>query len=117
LNEMGEDGIMREWRNRIRDEMVAACLALVARWMAATADDSSRIPTPAILAAASAAARLDPFDETATRYHIELLARSGRIADASRVFHRLRELLDTELGLVPSQDLVRLHANLVSSPT
>jgi DNA-binding SARP family transcriptional activator len=44
------------------------------------------------------------------------LHRSGRRYEALDVYHRLCQLLDRELGLEPSLELVRLHHSLLSAP-
>jgi DNA-binding SARP family transcriptional activator len=55
-----------------------------------------------------------PLRERFWASYLRALYRSGRAAEASSAFHRLRRRLRDELGLDPSPELVRLHQELVA---
>jgi DNA-binding SARP family transcriptional activator len=55
-----------------------------------------------------------PLRERSWASYLRALYRSGRPAEASSAFHRLRRRLRDELGLDPSPELVRLHQELVA---
>ena len=63
-----------------------------------------------------AAARLverHPFREAGHALLIEAQAARGNLAEATRTYHRLRELLRDELGTAPSPDVSALHEALL----
>ena len=67
-------------------------------------------------AAERAAARLverHPFREAGYALLIEIQASRGNLAEATRTYHRLRELLRDELGTVPSPEVSALHDALL----
>jgi SARP family transcriptional regulator, regulator of embCAB operon len=55
-----------------------------------------------------------PYRETGYRFLMEALARSGNVAEALRVYERLRILLRDELGAAPAAELQALHQQLLS---
>ncbi|HZB74829.1 MAG TPA: AAA family ATPase [Solirubrobacteraceae bacterium] len=55
-----------------------------------------------------------PFRESGYRFLIEALAARGNVAEAMRVYERLRVLLRDELGVAPAADLQALHLRLLS---
>jgi len=54
-----------------------------------------------------------PFREAGHALLIEIQARGGNLAEATRTYHRLRELLRDELGTVPSAGVSALHERLL----
>jgi len=54
------------------------------------------------------------FRETGYRFLIEALAARGNVAEALRVYERLRVLLRDELGVAPAAELQALHLRLLS---
>ncbi|MFA9446932.1 BTAD domain-containing putative transcriptional regulator [Egicoccus sp. AB-alg6-2] len=69
------------------------------------------------LAAEAARSLIDlaPFRETGYRHLIRAEAARGDLAEAVRVFHRLRVLLDEELGARPSVDTQRALTEVLAS--
>ena len=57
---------------------------------------------------------LAPFRETGYQILMEALERSGNVAEALRVYDRLRVLLRTELGIAPSRSVRDVHRRLLS---
>ena len=55
---------------------------------------------------------LAPFRETGHRILMEALERSGNVAEALRVYDRLRIMLRKELGVAPSPALQDVHRRL-----
>ncbi len=71
---------------------------------------------PELPQAANCARRLielAPFRETGHRILMEALERSGNVAEALRVYDRLRITLREELGIAPSPALQDVHRRLV----
>jgi len=56
-----------------------------------------------------------PYRETGYRFLMEALAGSGNVAEALRVYERLRVLLRDELGAAPAAELQALHQRLLGS--
>lgn len=56
-----------------------------------------------------------PFDEPLHAALMDLLAASGRRADALRTYRRLGERLETELGVEPSEKAQRAHVRALSA--
>jgi SARP family transcriptional regulator, regulator of embCAB operon len=54
----------------------------------------------------------DDLQEPAYRGLMLCLARTGARADALRLFHRLRDLLRSELGAEPEPETVAIHMSL-----
>jgi DNA-binding SARP family transcriptional activator/transcriptional regulator with XRE-family HTH domain len=54
-----------------------------------------------------------PFDERAFAYYMIALAGTGRHAEALQVFERIRDRLDTDLGLSPGPELRAAHAQVL----
>jgi DNA-binding SARP family transcriptional activator len=69
------------------------------------------------IATAERAARrlidLSPYRETGYEELMQALERQGNIAEALRVYERLRGLLREELGIVPSPAVQRVHQRLL----
>ncbi|MCW2950229.1 MAG: putative AfsR-family transcriptional regulator, partial [Thermoleophilia bacterium] len=109
----GLDGglALSDAQEALRHEMATACVDVADRWLRAAAE--SVAPPGQLLELAGHASRLQPLDERMAAVHVELWARAGRIGEASQAFHRFRDVLDRELGLPPSAQLVRRHAQLV----
>lgn len=69
-----------------------------------------------LAAAERAACRLvdrHPFRDAGYALLIEIQARRGNVAEATRTYHRLRTLLREELGTVPSTGVSALHESLL----
>lgn len=58
-------------------------------------------------------ARLDPLDEEASRCLIAAYAGAGRVRRATEVYERLRDRLETQLGVAPEAATRALHERLV----
>jgi pentatricopeptide repeat protein len=56
---------------------------------------------------------LAPFRETGHRILMEALARDGNVAEALRVYDRLRIMLREELGIPPSPAVQDVHRRLL----
>jgi DNA-binding SARP family transcriptional activator/tetratricopeptide (TPR) repeat protein len=59
---------------------------------------------------------LEPFGESARELLMRLLAATGDVAEAVRVYDDLRVQLRDELGIVPSPQLTALHERLLTAP-
>ena len=70
---------------------------------------------PAAERTAKALVGREPFRESGYGLLMEAYARRGNVAEALRVFDRLRLLLGEELGAVPSQEISGLHERLLLS--
>jgi DNA-binding SARP family transcriptional activator len=81
-----------------------ACLALGGSALAPGTDAARQL------------AALEPFRESARALLMRLLASSGDISEAVRVYHDLRVHLRDELGTVPSPQLTVLHEQLLTAP-
>jgi DNA-binding SARP family transcriptional activator len=55
-----------------------------------------------------------PYRETGYRFVMEALAAGGNVAEALRVYDRLRVLLRDELGVAPAAELQALHGRLLT---
>jgi len=80
-------------------EEVAARLAAVGRYGAA-------------LEAAYGAVRAEPLRESAHRRVVEIHLAEGNVAEALRAYDRFRVLLSEELGVVPTEHMIRLVREL-----
>jgi DNA-binding SARP family transcriptional activator len=60
---------------------------------------------------------LAPYRETGHRILMEALERSGNVAEALRVYDRLRVLLREELGIVPSPAVQSVYRRLLGETT
>jgi DNA-binding SARP family transcriptional activator/predicted ATPase/Tfp pilus assembly protein PilF len=54
----------------------------------------------------------DPLDETAQEQLMRLLAYDGRIAEALGVYEKYRDLLQTELAILPAPDIAALYQSI-----
>ena len=61
--------------------------------------------------------RLDPLSERAHRLLMRGLAAEGRRSELSRQFRDLSQTLETELGVAPDPETVRLRDELMASPS
>ncbi|MGH2867093.1 MAG: ATP-binding protein [Solirubrobacteraceae bacterium] len=64
--------------------------------------------------AAQSLIETEPYRESGYVLLMEALEAQGNVAEALRVFERLRALLRDELGITPSSDAIAAHARLVS---
>jgi SARP family transcriptional regulator, regulator of embCAB operon len=99
-----------DWRRRLDDARLSALECLAA--------SSLGIAGPELPQAVNCARQLvefAPFRETGYRILMEALARSGNVAEALRVYDRLRIMLRQELGIAPGPALQDVHRRLLGS--
>jgi DNA-binding SARP family transcriptional activator len=102
-----------EWAEPVRTEVqVAAVNALLELAGASLSDDPARS-----LRLAQEAIELDPFLESGYRAAMTAAIAMDRQDDALRIFERCRQVLDEELGVTPSADLVRLQREVLAGRT
>lgn len=102
-----------EWMARRRDEYAHRAY----RAAVEAAADAREAEDPAAAEACLRKAReIEPLREEAARSLIQLFADRGDRASALRVYEELRDQLDEEVGLSPSQELVSLARRLRSNP-
>jgi DNA-binding SARP family transcriptional activator len=102
-----------EWAEPVRTEVqVAAVNALLQHAGSTLCDDPSRS-----LRLAQEAIELNPFLESGYRAAMTAAIAMDRQDDALRIFERCRQLLDEELGVTPSADLVHLQQQIVTTRT
>jgi DNA-binding SARP family transcriptional activator len=102
-----------EWADAARTEVQIA--AVNARLEIATAGlerDATRS-----MRLAQEAIELNPFLEPAYRAAMDAAVAMGRPDDALRFFERCRKVLSEELGVAPSQELLRLHREIRAERT
>lgn len=98
-----------DWAGPARGEAQAAAVTARLELSAAALDrDASRS-----LRLATEAIELDPFLEPAYKAAMNAAVRLDHPEDALRLFERCRKVLDDELGVSPSADLVRLHREVL----
>jgi DNA-binding SARP family transcriptional activator len=99
-----------DWASSARSEVqvaaVTARLELAAAALPANAPRSLRLAQEAI--------ELNPFLEPAYRAAMCAAVAMDRADDALRLFERLRKVLDDELGVAPSVEIVRLHREILA---
>ncbi len=101
---------LEDWRRRLEDVRLSGLESL------ATA--SLGIGGPELPQAANCARQLielAPFRETGQRILMEALEASGNVAEALRVYDRLRVRLRTELGIAPSRAVQDVHRRLLGN--
>jgi pentatricopeptide repeat protein len=106
----GEEGA---WIDELRRELEE----IQVRALECTARRSLGIGGPEVAVAERTARRLidlSPYRESAYAALMEAFERRGNVAEALRVYERLRGLLREELGAVPSLDVQRVHERLLS---
>jgi DNA-binding SARP family transcriptional activator len=102
-----------DWAESARGEVqVAVVNSLLSLADAALARDPARA-----LRHAQEAIELDPFLEPGYRAAMSAAVALGRPDDALRLFERCRRALETELGVQPSADLLRLQRAVLTSRT
>ncbi|BEL11678.1 hypothetical protein Q0Z83_098690 [Actinoplanes sichuanensis] len=102
-----------EWAEPVRTEVqIAAVNALLQHAAATLGDDPARS-----LRLAQEAIELNPFLESGYRAAMTAAIAMDRQDDALRIFERCRQLLDEELGVAPSADLVRLQREVLATRT
>ena len=69
---------------------------------------------PFAVEAAREATVLEPFRESAYRLLMRAHAAAGNTAEALRVYERCRELIADELGVPPSRETKRVHAEIIA---
>jgi pentatricopeptide repeat protein len=103
---------LEDWRRRLDDVRTSGLECLAA---ASLGLGGAELPQ-----AASCARRLvelAPFRESGYRILMEALARSGNVAEALRVYDRLRVTLRDELGVAPSAAVQDVHRRLLAEGT
>jgi SARP family transcriptional regulator, regulator of embCAB operon len=106
----GEEG---DWIENLRRELAE----IHVRALECTARRSLGLGEPELAVAEHAARRLvdlSPYRESGYAVLMEALERQGNIAEALRVYERLRLLLREELGAAPSPTVQRVHARLLA---
>ncbi|MFC4067788.1 AfsR/SARP family transcriptional regulator [Actinoplanes subglobosus] len=102
-----------EWAEPVRTEVqVAAVNALLQHSGASLSGDPARS-----FRLAQEAIELDPFLESGYRAAMTAAIAMDRQDDALRIFERCRQILDEELGVTPSADLVRLQREVLAGRT
>ncbi|MEU4157685.1 BTAD domain-containing putative transcriptional regulator [Actinoplanes sp. NPDC026670] len=100
-----------EWAEPVRTEVqIAAVNALLQHAAVTLGDDPARS-----LRLAQEAIELNPFLESGYRAAMTAAIAMDRQDDALRIFERCRQLLDEELGVAPSADLVRLQREVLAT--
>jgi pentatricopeptide repeat protein len=97
-----------EWRRRLDDARLSGLECLAA--------SSLGLGGPELAQATNCARRLvelAPFRESGYRILMESLARSGNVAEALRVYDRLRVRLRDELGVAPGPGVQDVHRRLL----
>jgi DNA-binding SARP family transcriptional activator len=97
-----------DWRRRLDDARLSALESVAAA--------SLGLGGPELAQAANCARQLialAPFRETGHRILMEALERSGNVAEALRVYDRLRITLRRELGIAPSPAVQDIHRRLL----
>jgi DNA-binding SARP family transcriptional activator len=101
-----------EWRRRLDDVRVRGLESVAAARLG--------LGGPTLPQAADCARQLielAPFRETGYQILMEALERRGNIAEALRVYDRLRVLLRDELGIAPSPAVQSIHRRLLGATT
>jgi SARP family transcriptional regulator, regulator of embCAB operon len=101
-----------EWRRRLEDVRV--------RGLECFAKARLGLGGPTLPQAADCARQLielAPFRESGHVILMEALERSGNVAEALRVYDRLRIMLRDELGIAPSPAVQSVHRRLLGQPT
>jgi DNA-binding SARP family transcriptional activator len=107
----GEEGA---WIDELRRELEE----IQVRALECTARRSLGLGGPEIAVAERTARRLidlSPYRESGYALLMESLERQGNVAEALRVYERLRRRLREELGTAPSPPVQRVHERLLSS--
>ncbi|MBG0561972.1 AfsR/SARP family transcriptional regulator [Actinoplanes aureus] len=100
-----------EWAEPVRTEVQAAAVnALLKHAAAVLSQDAARS-----LRLAHEVMELNPFLESGYRAAMIAAIALDRQDDALRIFERCRQLLDEELGVAPSAELVRLQRSVLAS--
>jgi DNA-binding SARP family transcriptional activator len=100
-----------DWRRRLQETRLRGLECLAAA--------SLGLGGPELPQAANCARRLielAPFRESGHRILMEALEQSGNVAEALRVYDRLRVTLREELGVSPSPAVQDVHRRLLASP-
>jgi SARP family transcriptional regulator, regulator of embCAB operon len=102
---------LEQWRRRLDDARISG-LECVAR--ACLGIGGAELPQAA--SCARQLIELAPFRETGHRILMDALERTGNVAEALRVYDRLRIVLRDELGIAPSPALQDAHRRLLGTP-
>ena len=99
-----------EWRRRLDDARLSALECLAAASLGIAGPE-----LPQAVNCARQLVELAPFRETGHRILMEALERSGNVAEALRVYDRLRIMLRNELGIAPGPAVQDVHRRLLGS--
>ena len=105
-------GEERPWIDAVRQELEE----ISARVLECTARRSLGLGSPEVAVAERTARRLievSTYRESGYSLLMESLERQGNVAEALRVYERLRGLLREELGTAPSPAMQRVHERLL----
>jgi DNA-binding SARP family transcriptional activator len=105
-------GEERPWIDAVRQELEE----ISARVLECTARRSLGLGSPEVAVAERTARRLidvSAYRESGYSLLMESLERQGNVAEALRVYERLRRLLREELGTAPSPAMQRVHGRLL----
>ncbi len=101
---------LQDWRRRLEDVRLSGleCLATASLGIAGP-------ELPQAINCARQLIELAPFRESGHRILMEALERAGNVAEALRVYDRLRILFRTELGVAPSRAAQDVHRRLLDN--
>jgi SARP family transcriptional regulator, regulator of embCAB operon len=97
-----------DWRRRLNEARLSGLDCLAAASLGIGGPE-----LPQAVNCARQLVELAPFRETGYRILMEGLERSGNVAEALRVYDRLRIILREELGIPPSQAVQEVHRRLL----
>jgi pentatricopeptide repeat protein len=101
---------LEEWRRRLDGVRVSALECVAAASLAIGGAE-----LPQAVHSARQLIELAPFRETGYAILMEALGRSGNVAEALRVYDRLRLMLREELGTAPNQMVQEIHRLLLGA--
>ncbi|HEU5243005.1 MAG TPA: BTAD domain-containing putative transcriptional regulator [Gaiellaceae bacterium] len=101
---------IEDWRRRLDDVRLSAL-----ECVAAASLGIGGAELPQAIGSARRLIELAPFRESGHRILMEALERRGNVAEALRVYERLRVMLRDELGAAPSPTVRAVHRRLLSS--
>lgn len=105
----GAQAIWLESRRRELDDLRLQALEIIGR--AGMGLGSAQLGS--VKRAAQGLIEAEPYRESGYVLLMEALEAQGNVAEALRIFERLRALLRDELGITPSPDAIAAHARLV----
>ena len=103
---------LEDWRRRLDDARLSGLECLAAASLGIGGAE-----LPQAVKCARRLTELAPFRETGHRILMEALEQSGNVAEALRVYDRLRIVLREELGIAPSRAVQDVHRRLLGAAT